>query len=91
VDAKKLAVRDRKRNCSGGTPVSVQWLRVGEVCGAPKASRRRRIELNSEVLERYYLCDYRLGLRSLPGSRLNCCGVAEEDCGYIQCEDEIDI
>ena len=22
VDAKKLAVRDRKRNCSGGTPAS---------------------------------------------------------------------
>jgi len=41
VDAKKLAVRDRKRNCSGGTPASAQRLRrVGEVCRAPRASRR---------------------------------------------------
>ena len=36
----------------------------------------RRIELNPEVSERYYLCDYRLGLRSLAGSGLNWCRVA---------------
>jgi len=40
VDANKLAVRDRKRNCSKGTPVSAHRLRVGEVCRAPRASRR---------------------------------------------------
>jgi len=40
VDAKKLAVRDRKLNCSGGTPASVRRLRVGEVCRAPRTSRR---------------------------------------------------
>ena len=38
VDAKKLAVRDRKRNCSGGTSASAQRLRVGEVCRAPRVS-----------------------------------------------------
>ena len=61
MDAKKLAVRDRKRNCSGGTPASAQKLRVGEVCKAPRLGEGRRIGLNLEVLERYYLCDYRLG------------------------------
>jgi len=40
VDAKKLAVRDRKQNCSGSTPAWVQRLRVGEVCRAPRACRR---------------------------------------------------
>jgi len=40
VDAKKLAVRDRKRNCSGGKPVSAQRLRVGEVCRTSRSSRR---------------------------------------------------
>jgi len=40
VDAKKLAVRNRKRNCSEGTPAWAQRLRVGEVCRAPRASRR---------------------------------------------------
>ena len=40
MDAKKLKVRDRQRNCSGGTPASAQRLRVGEVCRAPRASRR---------------------------------------------------
>jgi len=40
VDAKKLAVRDRKRNCGGSTPASAQRLRVGEVCRASRASRR---------------------------------------------------
>jgi len=40
VDAKKLVVRDIKRSCSGGTPASVQRLRVGEVCRAPRTSRR---------------------------------------------------
>ena len=40
MDAKKLAVRDEKGNCSGGTPASAQGLRVGEVCRAPRGSRR---------------------------------------------------
>jgi len=40
VDAKKLVVRDKKRNCSGSTPASAQRLRVREVCRAPRASRR---------------------------------------------------
>ena len=39
MDAKKLAVKGGKRNCSGGTPASAQRLRVGE-CRAPRASRR---------------------------------------------------
>jgi len=46
--------------------------------------------LNPGVLERYYLCDYRLGLRSLAVSGLNCCRVVGGDCGYIQCEGEIE-
>jgi len=49
VDAKKLAVRDRKRNCSGVTRASAQRLRVEEVCRAPRVSRRAadRIESRS--------------------------------------------
>ena len=39
MDAKNLTVRDRKRNCSGGTPASAQRLRIGEICRAPRASR----------------------------------------------------
>ena len=70
MDGEKLAVRDRKRNCSRVTPASAQWC-----------VELRRIELNPEVLGQYYLCDYRLGLRSLAGSGLNCCRVAGEDCG----------
>jgi len=88
VDAKKLAVRDRKRNSSRSTPASAQRLRVGEVCRAlQKIVEGWRIELNSEVLERYDLCDYRLGLCSVAGNGFNCCRVAG-DCGYIQCEGE---
>ena len=40
MDAKKLAMRDRKRNCSEGTPASVQRLGVGEVYRAPRTSRK---------------------------------------------------
>ena len=61
MDARKLAVRDEKWNCSGGTPASAQRLRVGLVRRAPRASRRAAIELNPAFVERFYLCSYRLG------------------------------
>jgi len=47
VDAKKLAMRDRKRNCSEGTPALAQRLREGEVCRASRASRRVRDSIAS--------------------------------------------
>jgi len=47
VDAEKLVVRDRKRNCSGGTPTSAQrLLRVGEVRRASRLVEGRRGGLN---------------------------------------------
>jgi len=58
VDAGKLTVRDRNRNCRGGGG------------------------MNPEVLKRCSLYDYRLGIRSLTGSRLNCCRVGGGVCGY---------
>ena len=45
MDTEKLAVRDRKRNYSGGTLASAQRLRVGEVCvGLKELVKGWRIE-----------------------------------------------